>query len=298
MGNTIYASFADASFAEKATGALLDFGVRAEDISVVHGNGDIKNASVEYQGTSPYPIGEQTWVGENRDIAANRIGYSGAAYDTLSLAPDTTPSASEIAYENANYGNAATRTGFDGDNVSLNEYSASEYPTDRSQESRAAMTSSQFGHDTNDYPREDRQPNNDIERAGKSGISTTTAADAGAGAIKGAGWGAGLGIVAAIASLAVPGFGIVLGAGALATAIGAALATTGAGAVAGAMTGYLKDQGMEEQVAAHYEKTVRNGGALLAVTFPSGNADEAQIHEILNKYGATAVDQASRGYVA
>ena len=35
MGNTIYAAFADPSQAEKATGALLDHGVRPEDISVV-----------------------------------------------------------------------------------------------------------------------------------------------------------------------------------------------------------------------------------------------------------------------
>ena len=31
----LYASFADASLAEKAAGALLDYGVRQEDISLV-----------------------------------------------------------------------------------------------------------------------------------------------------------------------------------------------------------------------------------------------------------------------
>jgi hypothetical protein len=293
MGNTIYASFTDSALAEKAAGALLDYGVRAEDISVIRGNQDIENTSSEYQGTSPVPVNEQAWTGENRNVEANRIGYSGAAFDSLSTPPDVTPSAREIAYESKAYGDAATLTGFEGDG-----FQANVYPTDREIENRDAMTSTAVGHDPNNWPREDRQPGDDIERAAKTGISTTTAADAGAGALKGAGWGAGIGIIAAIASLAVPGFGLVLGAGALATAIGAAAATTGAGAVAGAVTGYLKDQGMEEHVAASYENNIRNGGALIAVTFPSGNLQEAQIREVLEKYGAIGVNQYSRGYVA
>jgi|SRR5579862_1138353 len=137
----------------------------------------------------------------------------------------------------------------------------------------------------------------DIESAAKAGISTTTGADAGAGAVKGLGWGAGLGILAGIASLVVPGFGIVLGAGALATAIGGAVATAGAGAVAGAVTGYLKDQGMDEQVAADYERDLANGGAWVAVTNASNKVDDATIREILQKYGATGSNLYS-AYVA
>ena len=38
MAQVLYASFADASLAEKAAGALLDFGVRQEDISLVSNN--------------------------------------------------------------------------------------------------------------------------------------------------------------------------------------------------------------------------------------------------------------------
>ena len=38
MAQTLYASFADAALAEKAAGALLDYGVRQEDISLVANN--------------------------------------------------------------------------------------------------------------------------------------------------------------------------------------------------------------------------------------------------------------------
>jgi hypothetical protein len=139
----------------------------------------------------------------------------------------------------------------------------------------------------------------DSERAAKEGISTTTGADAGAGALKGLGWGVGVGILAGLASLTIPGFGLVLGGGALATALGGAAATAGAGTIAGAATGYLKDQGVDEHVAARYEDTVRSGGALLAVTVPSGPVDEPTATQLLEKYGGGSVVQAvSRGYVA
>ncbi len=139
------------------------------------------------------------------------------------------------------------------------------------------------------------------ESAAKHGLSTTTSADAGVAAVKGAEWGAGLGIVATMAALIVPGFGIVLGAGTLAAAIGSVVATAGAGAIAGAVTGYLKDQGMDQAVATAYESTVTGGGAILAVTLPSGNVDEIAAKEILSKYGAvntSAYVTRPSGYVA
>ena len=122
------------------------------------------------------------------------------------------------------------------------------------------------------------------ENAAKSGISTTTPGDAGIGAAKGAGWGLGLGAVAGLACLFIPGVGLVIGGGALAVAIGAAAATTGAGAVAGAVTGYLKDQGFEEEDGVRYAEVVKNGGAILSLTLPSGDLDEPKAWEIIDKY--------------
>jgi hypothetical protein len=193
LRTTTYASFEDASLAEKAVGALLDNHVRAEDISVMTGR-----ANTHFE----------TEYGEGNTAVTTRVGDDGSH-------------------------------------------------------------------------------SGDVEAEAKDGISTTTAADAGAGAVKGLGWGAGLGVIAGIASLAIPGVGIVLGGGALATAIGGAVATAGAGAAAGAVTGYLKDQGMDERVAVGYERNLTNGGALVTVTNTSDNVDDLTIREILQKYGAT-----------
>lgn len=120
----------------------------------------------------------------------------------------------------------------------------------------------------------------------KGGVSTTTGRDAAAGAVKGAGIGAGVGAAALLASLFIPGLGLVTGAGALATAIAAAVGTTAAGAAAGALTGYLKDQGVPPEMATRYSDTIGKGGAIIALTLPSGKIDGITAQEILAKYQA------------
>jgi len=137
------------------------------------------------------------------------------------------------------------------------------------------------------------EDNDKAERDAKRGLSTTTAGDAGIGAAKGTGWGLGVGALAALAAIFIPGVGLVAGGGALALAIGAAAATTGAGAIAGAVTGYLKDQGFEEQDAVRYEAVIANGGALMSVMVPSGGVSEATVWEMISKYNGTAFTHAS-----
>ncbi|CAN5462617.1 hypothetical protein BH11ARM1_BH11ARM1_16860 [soil metagenome] len=207
MGNTIYASFADPSQAEKAAGALLDFGVKPEHLSVV------------------------------------------------------TTHAGEVHTESAIDAN--------GNPVIVSQT-------------------------TDDHK-------DKTEAAAKQGISFTTPEDAGAGAAKGAGWGLGAGAVAALAAMFVPGFGLIVGGGALAIALGGLAGATGAGAIAGAFTGYMKDQGIDHTQAEAYGKTVSEGGAILALTVPSGDVDEMKAHEILNKYGAANLNSfasTTTGYVA
>lgn len=118
----------------------------------------------------------------------------------------------------------------------------------------------------------------------ETGITVTTPEDALAGATKGAGVGLGLGVLASIAALTVPGFGLVLGGGALATGIGAALATSAAGAVSGAVYGYLKDQGVTDEQARQIEDDVRQGGALVSVVSPSGDVPTSVVEQVLSKY--------------
>lgn len=253
MGNTIYASFADPSMAEKAAGALLDHGVRAEDISVVRSeNGQVETTN--YATSAPIEA------------------------DPLATTPD----------ETARYaGNYPSDVVAAGNSVVPNN------------EVYVAPTNDVYVDPTSDERNDRVDASGDTEAAAKHGISTTTGADAGAGAVKGTAWGAGIGALAAIAAIAIPGFGLVAGGGALATAIGGFLASAGAGAVAGAVTGYLKDQGVDEHVATHYEGTITSGGALLAITLPSGNVAEDEARMILEKYGAGNVNAyATRGYLA
>jgi len=136
--------------------------------------------------------------------------------------------------------------------------------------------------DTRDTWRGEKDEHGDL--AAKTGISTTTPADAAAGAAKGAGIGLGVGVLAALGALFIPGVGLVAGSGALATAIAGAAGATAAGAVAGGVHGYLKDQGMPEEAMSRFAEDYRAGGTILAVNLPSGTVDERRGEEMLRKY--------------
>lgn len=131
-----------------------------------------------------------------------------------------------------------------------------------------------------------RKRNEYAERATR-GVTTTTGADAVEGAKRGGTVGLAAGIVAGFASLVIPGYGIVVGGGALATALASALGTSVAGLTAGGITGYLKDMGVDEKIARDFDDTVRNGGGVLTVT----GTDQAApgITSILEKYRASSI---------
>jgi hypothetical protein len=241
MAQTIYASFADASMAEKAAGALLDYGVRQEDLSLVANDKYGRARVTEGRQIDPDAVNRTfrgNWGDYDSTMSAGDIpdaGYRGGV-----AAPDRPSTMNPDVYD----------------------------PIDRS------------NLDTQDR---------DLENAAKHGLSTTTPADVGVGAVKGAGWGLGLGIIASVASLAVPGIGWVAGGGALAAALAGTVGTTIGGAIVGGVAGYLKDQGMPEPVAQDYGKNIENGGALLGVTVPSGKVDPATAEQILSKYGAANI---------
>lgn len=138
-------------------------------------------------------------------------------------------------------------------------------------------------------PAQDLAEAAESEHTAKTGITTTTAADAGMGAAKGTAVGLGLGIVAALASVFIPGIGLIVGGGALATAVAGAAASAGAGAIAGGIAGYLKDQGMGEELATHYSEAFGRGNAVLAIGIPSGDLSGEEIEPYLTKYGAISV---------
>jgi hypothetical protein len=116
-----------------------------------------------------------------------------------------------------------------------------------------------------------------VKAPGKNGeISFTTPEDSAKGAGEGALIGAGIGILAAIASIFVPGFGFITGGGALASAIGGAVGTTVAGAVAGGVTGYLADMGVPAEAAQNYSEAIKKGGILVSVH----DTDEVSLDEV------------------
>lgn len=235
--------------AEKAAGALLDFGVRQEDLSLV--------ANDQY-GRTRESYTTQTVATQNSDpnFAAGATG----AYGTEGAAAgyDTT-------------GSVAGRNVAVYDNPGVTSAAGDMNPLDQGGPDSAASQGN-------------------VETAAKHGISTTTPEDAGEGAVKGTGIGLGVGILASLAALTIPGVGLVLGGGALAAALGATALTAGAGAIAGGATGYLKEQGIPAEAADRYHGTVTGGGAVLSLSIPSGKVDQGTAEEILAKYGAADIN--------
>lgn len=130
-------------------------------------------------------------------------------------------------------------------------------------------------------------PEGAARKNAEHGITVTTPADAGAGAAKGTGVGLGVGVLAALAAVTIPGVGLVLGGGALAIALAGVAGAGVAGAVAGGLTGLLKDQGVNEEQAQHYSNRILAGGSLVSVYTPSNGVPAETVMAILAKYGSS-----------
>ena len=127
-------------------------------------------------------------------------------------------------------------------------------------------------------------------RAQGKGITTTTADDAATGALKGTGMGLGVGALAGLASLFIPGYGLVFGGGALVTASVAAMSSGAAGGVAGATHGYLKDQGLDDSLIGEYKAGLSQRGAVIAVEAESDSTSIEKLRAILAKYDGTKIN--------
>jgi len=321
MAQTLYASFADASLAEKAAGALLDYGVRNEDISLVTRDADrvnrtdvntVDTTDIERRDYTAHSatLEERRADAESGAINAGRATEHGtqsvgdriaeggdrfAAGVSRTFGADTTANRYDNAADrrSAEADYRAGQSDTDVDNAGVAGTNAYNQGVSGAYDTRATDTNADTDtdRDTNTtYINHSTGAGDSTEVSAKQGLSTTTPGDAASGAAKGAAWGLGIGILALLASIAVPGFGLVAGGGALATAIGGAAGATAAGAISGGVYGYLKDQGVPDHVAVDYNKTFEAGGAILAVHVPSGNVDEATAREVLDKYGASNVN--------
>ena len=138
---------------------------------------------------------------------------------------------------------------------------------------------------------QDRLAKEHSDHAKRSGSaqSSSISGDTNGGAVKGARIGLGVGIAAAITSLIIPGLGLVMGGGALATALAGTAGAAAAGAIAGGVTGYFRDQGVSHVAASDYQEAYENGSVVLCVHIPSGNLGEGAIRDILSAYKAASM---------
>jgi uncharacterized membrane protein len=94
------------------------------------------------------------------------------------------------------------------------------------------------------------------------------------------------GLLVGVGIILVPGVGPILGAGALATALGSTAVGAGVGAAAGGLRGALAEMGVPEAEANAYEKGVQNGGILVTVI-----AEGEHVQEVKETFkGYNAVD--------
>ena len=117
---------------------------------------------------------------------------------------------------------------------------------------------------------------------------SSTAEGAGAGAVGGGVLGGVLGLLVGVGALAIPGIGLVVAAGTLATVLGSTALGAGVGAAAGGLIGALVGMGIPEEDANFYAEGVKRGGVLVTVQTSDDRATEAL--NIMRRANAVDVD--------
>lgn len=267
MLQTIFAAFNNAKDAERAAGALMDHGLTPNDISFIAHESYRQQERDKDEPRAVYSPGED---GPAAGSGVAAIGLTKHVYDAVDI--DGQPGE---APEGAVHPNRLGDTVYSGNS-----------PFSQPGSEAAANTLWAPGDDSFDPPVANRE---EPQGSPRPSISTTTSADAAAGAEKGALAGLGVGLVAGLTSLFLPGVGWVLGGGGLSLALAGTAAATAAGAAAGGVAGYLKDQGIPEDVLTRYRGAFERGGAILGV-LPTESVSRPTIEAILAKYGALNID--------
>lgn len=108
-------------------------------------------------------------------------------------------------------------------------------------------------------------------------------------AVDGARYGGGIGILASLAALAIPGVGPFIAGGALATVI----AGLGVGAAAGGVLGALTTMGISHDDARLYERAVTEGGVFVSVH--CNDPMEPEVMRLLAEHGARDLHEENSG---
>jgi hypothetical protein len=110
--------------------------------------------------------------------------------------------------------------------------------------------------------------------------------------VTGARFGGGIGILASLAALAIPGVGPIIAGGAMATV----LTGLGIGAAAGGLLGAFKNLGISHQEAGLYEEAVRRGKVFIAVHV--NEEMEAQVSQVMEEHGAQDIHREAESWRA
>ncbi len=108
------------------------------------------------------------------------------------------------------------------------------------------------------------------------GIASAEAHAAGTGATLGTVLGGGVGLLAGLGALAIPGVGPLIAAGWLVTTLAGAGLGAAAGTAAGGLLGTLADIGVSEEDAHVYAEGLRRGGALVSVRTDEDDAPRVE----------------------
>jgi hypothetical protein len=127
----------------------------------------------------------------------------------------------------------------------------------------------------------------ELQKHAETGITTTTSTDFMKGAAAGTGVGLGIGVAAGLAALVIPGFGLVLGGGALATAIAGAAAATAGLALAGGFAGFMRDLGIEGEVPDEFERDYTADHVIVSVSSHADGIGLDNLEGLAEKYHAT-----------
>lgn len=322
MSETLYATFADPNRARKAAEDLLKLGVKSEEISLLFNDKDrLKNdnqgvdledtrTTVPLAGTSflstDDPLGNtlrQSSVGRiesgiNVELNPAQGDYPGRQITDTAFS--SSPPEAKRDYNSGLEGNDYNRdyTAEVSDDMAKDRerdearrresLEATPYDDDPAHSLRFSRGFNAVNDNSPENVKVD--PDADAYRDADPQIkSGATAGDFGRGVAQGAGIGLGVGAVAALASFFIPGFGLIIGAGALATAAATVATGIGVGAVAGGITGLLQQQGVPDERISSYVSTYNKGGAILAVTVTNPEM-RSTVDAAMRSNGATDVE--------
>ncbi len=278
MAQTLYATFSNPSNAQSAAAEMLQMGIGKDEISLFYkkdGGVAESGQSVDLMDTRPTTPMQGTEFNHGPDPLGNGLRQLSVSRIERGVDADIHHPAAERD-PNAGMQEPAEPRG------SYLDMSESNEPEPFSRGFNAVSDDSP--------PNVKVDPDADAYRDTDTRIKPgATIGDVGQGAAHGAGIGLGVGALAAVATMLIPGLGLVIGGGTLAAAMAALVTGAGAGALAGGLAGFLTQQGVPQDEAARYAQIHEKGGAILAVSIFREDMRE-MVDQVLRKHGAVEVE--------